>query len=235
MPRPFCILYIDDDPVMRELVHIALTDSGMECLLAEDAVSGLRMAYQSRPDAIILDVMMPQIDGFETCQRLREMTDAPIIFLTGHATTTEDVVRGFGLGADEYISKPFNEQELVSRIKACLRRSGEQPETHGEYLYPCSMVVLDCSRHEVTINDQPVYLCPKEFEVLELLIRHAGQVLSRDAILARVWGSERVGEPDLVKQYVYRLRKKMESVPSSARYIHSVRGGGYYFEAANPG
>jgi DNA-binding response OmpR family regulator len=175
--------------------------------------------------------MMPSMDGFETCRRLREMTDVPIIFLTGKAKGTEDVVRGFSLGADDYLTKPFDRSELVSRITARLRRSSEHIENEVEYISPTGSVILNCSRHELVLGERSIYLGPKEFEVIRLLIRHAGKVLSRNAILAQVWGPERVGEPDLVKQYIYRLRQKIEPDSSAPQYIHSVRGEGYYFDA----
>ena len=191
---------------------------------------GLRTAYQTHPDAILLDVMMPDVDGFEVCRRLREMTDVPIIFVTAKGLI-EDVVRGLRLGADDYVVKPFECSELVSRVMACLRRAGERSEDKSDFLFPAASVVLDCSRHEMVIGDRTVYLAPKEFEVLRLLVRYAGKVLSADAILNSVWGPEWIGEKDLVKQYVYRVRQKIESDPSAPEYIHTVRGEGYYFDA----
>ncbi len=224
------VLVIEDETEMLEMLQILLTGEGFDVIPAQDALSGLRAAYKERPDAIIMDVMMPHMDGFEGCRRLREMTDAPIILLTGKATSPDDIVQGLALGADDYVVKPFNSSELVGRLRACLRRTQMQPEREPEYLSPAPSIVLDCGRHELTIEGRTIYLCPKEFQVLRLLIRHTGEVLSRDAILAQVWGADRVGEPDLVKQYIYRLRRKIESDPHSPRYIHSVRGEGYYFE-----
>jgi two-component system response regulator RegX3 len=174
--------------------------------------------------------MMPEVDGFEVCQRLREMTDAPIIFVTAKGTM-EDIVQGFSLGGDDYVVKPFESSELVSRLTACLRRAGEQAGEEIELLFPAASIMLDCGRHELVIGSRTVYLTPKEFEVLRLLVRHAGKVLSTDAILTHVWGPEWIGEPDLVKQYIYKLRQKIEPDPGSPKYIHTVRGGGYYFDA----
>jgi DNA-binding response OmpR family regulator len=231
MQRQFRLLIIDDEPEILEMLEILLVAEGFDIITAQDALSGLRAAYQAHPDAILLDVMMPSMDGFEVCRRLREMTDVPIIFLTGKAKGTEEVVRGFSLGADDYLTKPFDRSELVSRITARLRRSGEHIETEVEYISPTASVILNCSRHELVLGERSVYLGPKEFEVIRLMIRHAGKVLSRNAILAQVWGPERVGEPDLVKQYIYRLRQKIEPDPNSPQFIHSVRGEGYYFDA----
>jgi DNA-binding response OmpR family regulator len=225
------ILVIDDEPEMREMLRLVLDTAGFDCIQAEDAVAGLRLVYQERPDAIVLDVVMPEMDGYEACQRLREVTNVPILFLTGKATATTDVIQGFNLGADDYLTKPFKTVEFISRLNACLRRAGQSADSDGNYLSPCSSVILDCARHELTIDNRRIYLSPKEFQVMELLVRHAGRVLSQDAILAQAWGPDQIGRPDLVKSYIYWLRKKIEPDPSSPRYIHSVRGEGYYFEA----
>ena len=230
MRRQFRVLAVDDQPDILVLLRAMLTAEGFDVVVAQNALSALRAAYQTHPDAILLDVMMPDVDGFEACRRLREMTDVPIIFVTAKGTI-EDVVRGLSLGADDYVVKPFQRSELVSRLAACLRRSGDRTGEKGDFLFPTDSVMLDCDRHELVIGNRTVYLTPKEFEVLRLLTRHAGKVLSTDAILTRVWGPEWIGEPDLVKQYIYRLRRKIEPNPGSPRYLHTVRGGGYYFDS----
>jgi two-component system response regulator RegX3 len=230
MRRRFRILVVDDQTDVLKVLEAMLTAEGFEVVVARDALSALRAAYQEHPDAILLDVMMPDMDGFEACRRLREMTDVPIIFVTAKGAI-EDIVQGLSLGADDYVVKPFERSELISRLAACLRRVGERTDEGGDYLFPAESVVLDCDRHELVIGNRTVYLTPKEFEVLRLLIRHVGKVLSTDAILTRVWGPDWIGEPDLVKQYMYRLRQKIEPDPGSPRYLHTVRGGGYYFDS----
>jgi len=230
MRRQFRILVVDDHPDVVAILQAMLTAEGFDVVAAQDALSALRAAYQAHPDAILLDVMMPNVDGFEACRRLREMTDVPIIFVTAKGTI-KDIVHGLSLGADDYVVKPFDRSELVSRLAACLRRASERTEKGSDFLFPASSIMLDCDRHELVIGNQTVYLTPKEFEVLRLLTRHAGKVLSTDAILTRVWGPEWIGEPDLVKQYIYRLRQKIEPNPRSPQYLHTVRGGGYYFDA----
>ncbi|MCP4536073.1 MAG: response regulator transcription factor [Chloroflexi bacterium] len=230
MRRRFRILIVDDHLDVLKVLETMLTKEGFEVVSAQDALSALRVAYQEHPDAILLDVMMPDIDGFEACRRLREMTDVPIIFVTAKGAI-EDIVHGLSLGADDYVVKPFERSELLSRLAACLRRVGERTDDGGDYLFPAESIVLDCDRHELVIGNRTVYLTPKEFEVLRLLVRHAGKVLSTDAILTRVWGPDWIGEPDLVKQYVYRLRRKIELDPGDPTYLHTVRGGGYYFDA----
>ena len=232
-PKPR-ILIIEDELDMLDMLEVLLDAEGFDVVKAQDPLSGLRAVYQERPDAILLDVMMPKIDGFEVCRRVREMTDAPVVFLTGKATRTEDIVRGFSAGADDYVTKPFGHAELFGRLRACLRRAGNTVDKETKYLCPSSSFVLDCGRHELMIENQSIYLCPKEFQILELLVRHAGQVLSRETILAQVWGSDQPGEPDLIRQYIYRLRKKIETDLNSPRYIHSVRSEGYYFAIAHP-
>lgn len=229
MRRQFRILIVDDQPQMRDMLRILLSSEGFDVVEAEDAMAALRTAYRSHPHAILLDVMMPHMNGFEACSRLREVTDVPIIFVTAKGAI-EDVVRGFSTGGDDYVVKPFDRAELLSRIRACLRRTVDQDNGRADIMFPAASITLDCDRHELMINDQTVYLTPKEFEVMRALVRHAGKVLSPNAILTRVWGPERIGDPDLVKQYIYQLRQKIEPSPESPRYIHTVRGEGYYFD-----
>ena len=230
MHRRFSVLVVDDEPDVLEMLRIMLTEKGFDVSVAQDAFSGLRVAHQTRPDAILLDVMMPDMDGFEMCRRLREMMDVPIIFVTAKGAI-EEVVQGLSLGADDYVVKPFAPSELISRLMACLRRAGESTDERSDLLFPAASITLDLGRHELLIGSRTVYLTPIEFEMIRLLIRHAGKVLSTDAILTRVWGPEWVGEPGLVKQYIYRLRRKLEPDPKSPRYIHTVPGEGYYFDA----
>ena len=153
------------------------------------------------PDVILLDIMMPNIGGFEACRRLWEVTDVPIISVTAIGTI-EGVVRGLSFGADDYVTEPFNHLELVSRITACLRREQEQSGHKGNILLPAQSIMLDCDHRELVIGDRTVYLTPREFEVLRLLMRNPGKVIGTDAISFQVWGQERIGDPSLVKQFV---------------------------------
>ena len=230
MRRQFRILVVDDHPDVLKMLQAMLTAESFDVVTAQDALSALRAAYQTHPDAILLDVMMPDVDGFEACRRLREVMDVPIIFVTAKGTI-EDVVHGLSLGADDYVVKPFALSELIGRLMACLRRPREHTDGKGDFLFPAASVTLDCGRHELMIGGRTVYLTLKEFEVIRLLIRHAGKVLSTDAILTRVWGPEWIGEPDLVKQYIYRLRRKMELDPKLPKYLRTVPSEGYYFDA----
>lgn len=233
MRRRFRVLAVDDHPEALKLLRIVLDAEGFEVVVASDAASGLRAAYQTHPDIILLDVMMPGVDGFELCRRLRGLTDVPIIFVTAMATI-EDTIRGFAAGGDDYVVKPFDSSELLTRIVACLRRAGRgdsQRQKKIEALFPTASAMLDLNRHQMVIGDRTIILTPKEFEILRLLINHAGKVLSTDAILSRAWGPEMIGDPNLIKQYIYRLRQKLEPDPSSPRYLHTIRGVGYYFDA----
>lgn len=227
----YCVLAVDDEPDALTVLESMLESKGFETVTAPDGTAALRAAYQTHPDLILLDIMMPGMSGFEVCRRLREMTEVPIIFLTAKGAI-EDVVRGFSLGADDYVVKPYSQSELLGRINACLRRMDSSSDKKVEALFPDPSVMLDCKRRELMIKDRIVYLNPKEFEVLRLLLRHAGKVLSSDVILSQVWGPERVGDPDLVKQYIYRLRRKIEPDPQSPQFLHTVRGAGYFFETS---
>ena len=147
MQHKYRVLVIDDDPYTREALQILLTEEGYEPITAQDALSGIRAAYHTQPDAILLDITMPDMDGFEACRRLRKMTSAPILFVTGTATAAEDITQGFAVGADDFITKPFNAPELVSRLTACLRRVNGASERKATYLSPGASIILDCDRH----------------------------------------------------------------------------------------
>lgn len=230
MKQQFRVLVIDDNREILEMMEFMLRQEGFEVVSAADPASGLRAVYQEHPDAVVLDVMMPHMDGFEVCRRIRELTDVPVLLYTGKAVEPEDVVRGFSVGADDYLVKPFRPAELVSRLYARLRSNHEPRNELRTYLSPDASVILNTDRRELVLKDQTIYLPPKEFKVLEMLLRHPGQVITTNAILSQVWGPEHIGQTDLVKQCVYRLRKKVEPDPGSPCYIHSVRGEGYYFE-----
>lgn len=230
MGSKYCILVIDDEPELLEMVQLILQTAGFDVITATDGASGLRLAYQKHPDLVILDIMMPGLDGLDVCRRLRELTDVPIIFLTARSDI-EDIVAAFSCGADDYLTKPFHAAELLSRIRSALRRAAKQMDKESPTIVLPSAIMLDCDRHELEVEGRRVYLTPTEFKVLRFLMRHAGRTLTPDAILLHVWGPEYLGEPDLVKQYIYRLRQKIEPDPDNPRYIHTIRGEGYYFEA----
>lgn len=229
MPGEMRVLVIDDDVTLGNLLCMLLEKDGFGALCATSGLEGLRQAQQERPDAIILDVMMPGMHGYEVCRRLRKITDAAIVFVSVKGTT-EDIVRGLHLGADDYVVKPYTYEELSSRLLACLRRrkAGSLPP-----VYKASremMLVTDPDRRLVFINNHETQLTPTEFQVLKYLLKNQGKVLSTDAILANAWGPEYIGERELVKQFIYRLRAKLEPDPKDPKYIQTVRGAGYVFE-----
>lgn len=222
------ILVVDDQAETRNMLRIGLKAEGFNVILAEDAASGLKAAYNHHPDAVLLDIMMPEVDGYEMCRRLREMTDIPVLFLTAK-NNVEDKIQGLALGADDYIVKPFNFAELKYRLLRCIHRTPGANTRKMEMLFVSETVILDCDRRELTVNEHRISLTPKEFEILRYLASHPGKVLTTDAILVNVWGTEHIGEPDLVKQYIYRLRRKLAAA-GTAVSLQTVWGSGYCLE-----
>jgi DNA-binding response OmpR family regulator len=223
------ILVIDDDPATLNLLKLHLGRDRYVVLTAGSGPEGLRLAFEHKPDAVILDVRMPGMGGHEVCGRLRDISDAAILFVTV-LKAPEDIVRGLELGADDYIIKPFNYEELLARLQACLRRRVAQRRRALAAGEPPSPWSLDPPRREVVQGDKRVQLTPKEYEVLQFFLNNPDKVLAADEILTQLWGPAYVGDPDLVKQFIYRLRSKLEDNPSEPRYFVTVRGAGYAFE-----
>ena len=226
------VLIIDDDVMLSNLLRMVMDSDGFEVVCAGSGSAGLELAEEFVPDVIILDIRMPGMNGFEVCRRLRETMD-PVIVFASVKGKPEDIVRGLQVGGDDYVVKPYTYKELSARLIACLRRrrSGMPPtvlETSGEV-----MLVTDPDRRLVFINDREVQLTPTEFEVLKYLMTNQGKVLSQEAILENAWGPEYAGDQSLVKQFVYRLRNKLELEPSEPHYILTVRGSGYVFEGGS--
>jgi DNA-binding response OmpR family regulator len=223
------VLVIDDDVTLANLLCMLLEKDGFEAISAPNGADGIRSARKHRPDAIILDIMMPGMHGYEVCRRLRKMTDAVIVFVSVKGST-EDIVRGLHLGGDDYVVKPYTYEELSSRVQASLRRRTKDKLPPVFKASDEIMLVTDPDRRLVFINNQETQLTPTEFEVLKYRIKNQGKVLSADAILANAWGPEYIGERELVKQFIYRLRTKLEPDPKDPKYIQTVRGSGYVFE-----
>ena len=223
------LLIIDDDTRLREAVVRYLRKAGYEVYSAEDGLSGLQQLYQPQPDLVLLDVMMPNMDGWETCRRIREVSQVPVIMLTARGQES-DTVMGLRLGADDYVTKPFSLRELEARVEAVLRRSRQTIErADEEILYADDRLVIDRARWVVTIHGKPVDLTVTERKLLFLLAEHAGRVLTPAQILENVWGPEYVDEIDYVKLYIWRLRQKIEEDPSNPQYLLTERGLGYRF------
>jgi two-component system KDP operon response regulator KdpE len=217
------ILLVDDDQNFSSLLSRFLQQSNFEVLAANSGPAGLRLAYNEHPDLVLLDVMMPGMDGWEVCARLREMSDVPVIMLTAKAAEA-DKLRGFQLGVDDYVTKPFSFVELVARIEAVLGRSlKERKETgyiaHGE-------IVLDMQKYQARLGGRSLELTPTEFRLLEVLVRRKGKVASEADLIREVWGPGR-SDPALVRRYILMLRKKLEIDPSEPVWVRTVRGFGY--------
>lgn len=218
------ILIIDDDPTLLDLLSQYLRDAGFDVLGAPTGPDGLRLAYGKRPDLVLLDVMLPGMDGWETCARLREMTDLPVIMVTAKSNEA-DKLRGFRLGVDDYVTKPFSFAELVARIQAILARSAA-PDGDSGYAVS-GEVKLDLKKFQAFVGGQLVELTPTEFRLLEALVRRHGQVASEKELIQEVWGSNRPEDASMVRRYILMLRKKIEAEPASPKLLLTVRGFGY--------
>jgi two-component system KDP operon response regulator KdpE len=227
------VLLIDDDQTLLQLLSQYLRESGFEVYEASTGKDGLRLAYSERPDLVLLDVMLPGMDGWEVCARLREMTDVPVIMLTAKATEA-DKLRGFRLGVDDYVTKPFSFAELVARVQAVLNRLRVSDERAGILVH--GDIALDLKKFQATVGGQPLELTPTEFRLLEALVRRKGGVVSDEDLMHEVWGFDR-DDPSLVRRYILLLRKKVEQTPSNPVWVRTVRGFGYRLGTAplNPG
>jgi DNA-binding response OmpR family regulator len=221
------ILVIDDEETTVQLIALLLERRGFDVIKAYRAEDGLRKAYRYQPDLVLLDIMMPDMDGWEVCRRLREMSDVPIIFLTARSEV-QDVVHGLEIGADDYVSKPYDNDELVARIQAHLRRS---PRTNmsDEMVFNGGDLRINFMNREVYVRNEMKHLTPKEFNLLGVLVRNAGRVVSRNELVTQAWGEEYADAIDSLKLYVHYLRQKLEINPSQPDYILTSRGVGYRF------
>jgi len=226
------ILIVDDDEDVRGLVRELLERAGHTVREAEDGREALKMLYDARPDLIVLDIAMPELDGWSTLERIRDMTDVPVLMLTAREGELE-AVRGLRAGADDYVRKPFGRQELLARCGALLRR-GAGVRTPERETYDDGLVAIDISNAEVKIDGQLVQLTPLEFRLLLAFVRHPDQVLSRDQILELVWGDDAGVATEQVKLYVGYLRRKLEAVlPPERLPIETVRGFGYRYRTTD--
>jgi two-component system KDP operon response regulator KdpE len=222
------ILFIEDDLNFSYLLCEQLGDDGFEVICGRDGVEGLRMLQEHTPDLVLLDVMMPRMDGWETCRLIRELSDVPIIIMSCR-TTALDKVRGLELGADDYISKPFDYGELLARIQAALRRSN-LPVTPREIVRVDERLAIDKSRRKILVDGTPVKLSAVEYRLLSCFLDHAGHILTHKSILTQVWGWEYADETSYLKVYIHHLRKKIELDPKNPRYILTEWGLGYRFQ-----
>jgi DNA-binding response OmpR family regulator len=223
------ILVVDDEPSISEVVSIYLRRAGYQVVIARDGQAALEALEKQAPDLVVLDLMLPKVDGLEITRRLRAEGDTPIIMLTARRGETDRIL-GLEMGADDYVVKPFSPQELVSRVRAVLRRtlgttptSTEQPLTFGD-------LRIDPKMRVVEVNGEETSLTAKEFDLLWVLARHPRQVFNRDQLLDLVWGVTEYIDPNTVTVHVRRLREKIELDPSNPRHVQTVWGVGYKFE-----
>lgn len=222
------ILVVDDDRKTVDLIRLYLEKDGYRVLVAYDGRSAIDIARDRRPGLIILDLMLPKVGGLDVCRELRAETDVPIIMLTAK-TTEDDKLVGLDLGADDYVTKPFSPRELVARVRAVLRR-GMAEEMSGPEQILYGDLEVDFVRHEARVEGAPVHLTPKEFTLLEIMIKQPGRVFSRLELLELAFGFDYQGFERTVDVHVMNLRKKIESDPTQPRYVQTVYGVGYKFE-----
>lgn len=220
------ILVVDDEKLIVKGIRFSLEQEGMQVDCAYDGQEAFNMIKENTYDVILLDVMLPKLNGYEVCQQVREFSDVPIIMVTAKDDDMDKIL-GLEYGADDYITKPFNILEVKARIKAIMRRSRKIEEnkeaTYGD-------LTIDCSSRRVYIAGKEVNLTAKEFDVLELLVFHPNKVYDRDALLDLVWGKDYPGDARTVDVHIRRLREKIEKNPSEPKYVHTKWGVGYYFE-----
>ena len=225
------ILIIDDDPEIRTLIETTFSRSGAQMLKAGSGQEGLQKVYMHKPDLIILDIMMPEMDGFETCRQIRQLSDTPLIMLTA-LNRSDDIVHGLEVGADDFVSKPYHHSTLLARARALLRRKAISQAEQAELLYRDPYLTIDLGEHRVYIQEQPVQLTPYEFRLLVYLVQNAGQVCTYAHILENVWGWSGEESSAQIQVYISHLRHKIEPDPQNPQYIITDHRSGYHFAPA---
>jgi len=222
------ILLVDDDVEFAEIAQTWLRNAGYDVLTEENGKAGLRRFYSSRPNLVLLDANMPQMDGYDVCHRIRDISDTPVIMVTVNGRPS-DLLRGFDLGADDYMTKPVDFSELVARVAAILRRcSMEMPEEVSETFHNGD-IEIDWRSHQVYVRGEVVKLSPTEFKLLSCLIKNRGWIVTHEQLLQKVWGPNYVGDKSFVKLYIRYLRQKIEENAHKPQIILTERGIGYRF------
>lgn len=223
------VLVVDDEKLIVKGIRFSLLQDGMEVDCAYDGEEALNRAKANSYDMILLDVMLPKMDGLEVCQAIREFSDVPIVMLTAKGDDMDKIL-GLEYGADDYITKPFNILEVKARIKAIMRRTSPEraPQVQSSVIEKGD-IKLDCDSRRLFINDNEINLTAREFELLEILIKNENKVYSRESLLKIVWGEDYPGDVRTVDVHVRRLREKIEANPSEPKYVHTKWGVGYYY------
>ena len=224
------ILVVDDEKPIADIIKYNLEKEGYKVIVAEDGQQAIDFTYENKPDLIILDIMLPKMDGFTVCKKLRETLSTPIIMLTAKEEEVDKVL-GLELGADDYMTKPFSVRELLARVKANIRRlsfANSEVEDANKIIKSGNLLI-DLNKYEVKKEDEIIELTLREFELLKYLALHVEHVLSRETLLEEVWGYEYYGDVRTVDVTIRRLREKIEDDPSNAKYVQTKRGVGYYF------
>jgi two-component system, OmpR family, response regulator RegX3 len=224
------VLVVEDEESLLEAVRYALSREGFDVAVARDGHEAIRTFEADRPDVLVLDLMLPTMNGWDVCRRVRSSSDVPILMLTARDAEVDRVV-GLEMGADDYVTKPFSVRELVARVRALLRRAGRTAEPASDQaVIEAAGIRLDPERHEVHVRGELVSLPLKEFELLEVLLEHRGRVLTRQSLIDRVWGYDYVGDTKTLDVHVKRLRARIEEDRHDPRLIVTVRGVGYRFD-----
>ncbi len=228
------ILVVDDDAALVRLFDQILTGKGYEMLKASNGQEALRLFFAHKPDLVLLDIVMPVMDGWQTCSRIRDLSDVPIIMLTGQQKNEDDIVRGLDYGADDYLLKPVGSKELLARVRAILRRAElpPAPDVEKRVTYSDDYLAVDIAERKVMVNGKRVKLTPIEFRLLALLVENAGRILTHQQLLEKVWGWEYADDLDYVRIYISHLRRKIEPESTKPRYILTEPRVGYCFQKA---
>lgn len=229
------ILIVDDEEHIVELIKFNLLNAGYEVLTANNGIDAVKIAKGEKPSLLLLDLMLPGIDGFDVCKEIKrdaEMKKTSIIMLTAKGEELDKIL-GLELGADDYITKPFSVRELLARVKAVLRRTNTFSEIEENDVYDSENLKVDFERHEVYVNENKIDLTLKEFELLQILIKNKGKILKRETLLDKIWGYEYIGETRTVDVHIRYLRKKIEEDDKNPRFIETIRGVGYRFNPAD--
>ena len=222
------VLIVDDDSKVVEVLRLYLNRDGCEVITAYDGVGGLRLARETHPDLIVLDILLPELDGFKVCRTLRHESDVPIIMLTAR-TTEEDRIAGLDLGADDYVPKPFSPRELAARVRAVLRRAPDAALERGPSMIKQGALTIDISKREVTLDSKPICLTATEFRLLGTMAREPGRIFSRADLVTKALNYDSESFEHTIDTHIMNLRRKLEPDPANPRYIVTVFKAGYKF------